>query len=152
MAHNPYMSENEHTITKLKPCPFCGEESVIKGSQDSWYINCSNIFCLVNCVTEKLPKQRAIKAWNSRKPWDESNPQLLNTRTDHLNAILNHATVKYAKLNSQSITLQLHATTINLWNYTQHHIKPLNLKMLERRNNIDWRWGEEEMVSFNNSR
>lgn len=62
---------------KLKPCPFCGGEVAIKqihddenkGNNSFWYVFCHNNNCTVQPNTrhwDSTPKNRAIKAWNTR--------------------------------------------------------------------------------------
>lgn len=49
---------------KLKPCPFCGRDAVIKGSPDyRYYVLCGKC----EAKTRKFTSESdAIKAWNRR--------------------------------------------------------------------------------------
>lgn len=57
-------------MTKLKRCPFCGEEVVLHGSEDIdgkstpyWYVKCE---CCGASVWGSNDKEKAIAAWNRR--------------------------------------------------------------------------------------
>ncbi len=57
---------------KLKPCPFCGREAVIKSSSDSrYYVMCGKC----EAKTHKcIDKSDAVKAWNRRVEKESSLP------------------------------------------------------------------------------
>ena len=65
-------SEVQTTEDKLKPCPFCGEEAILKRYFDSYeeiafYVACSGEFCEVSPITNDFrTEQEAIEAWNKR--------------------------------------------------------------------------------------
>jgi Lar family restriction alleviation protein len=50
-------------MDKLKPCPFCGGEAVLKQISDRWTVHCSQ-----HCAGTRIfnDKQKAIDAWNRR--------------------------------------------------------------------------------------
>lgn len=58
--------------TKLKPCPFCGEEATLQGyfapyEEIAFYVACSGEFCEVSPMTNDFrTEQEAIEAWNRR--------------------------------------------------------------------------------------
>lgn len=52
---------------ELKPCPFCGDKAHIFLSVCDWYIQCQNVYCMVQpsvCCTDN--KQETIDIWNKR--------------------------------------------------------------------------------------
>lgn len=53
---------------KLKPCPFCGREAVIKHGSCGYYAECNNGMCKVMPTTWYYEtEEEAITAWNRRK-------------------------------------------------------------------------------------
>jgi Lar family restriction alleviation protein len=57
---------------KLKPCPFCGEQPIMRpwhgGGPRKRMISCDSEFCRVSPqVTGETPKE-AIASWNRRTP------------------------------------------------------------------------------------
>ncbi|MDE9536913.1 Lar family restriction alleviation protein [Xenorhabdus bovienii] len=52
-------------MTKLKPCPFCGEEAdVAEEYGGRYYVYCSE--CLVEQTEPSETKEEAITIWNQR--------------------------------------------------------------------------------------
>ena len=52
-------------MVKIKPCPFCGSEGEILGSNDFFCVLCNNTFCLAEGPGKKT-KGWAVRAWNRR--------------------------------------------------------------------------------------
>ena len=55
---------------KIKPCPWCGEEAILKQTKSKlYYITCDNYDCSIYpMMYEKFDtEQEAIEAWNKRK-------------------------------------------------------------------------------------
>ena len=53
---------------KLKPCPFCGAESVVTGDAlGCWFVICLSFHCVVmpHTIYMKTYKE-AVEAWNTR--------------------------------------------------------------------------------------
>ena len=71
-------AEVQTTEDRLKPCPFCGEEAILKRYFDSYeeiafYVTCSGEFCEVSPITNDFKtEQEAIEAWNKRSPYDNT--------------------------------------------------------------------------------
>lgn len=60
-------------MTKLKPCPFCGEEPLggigISFGREMHYVACENDRCEINPSTDYyVVKANATRAWNHRSP------------------------------------------------------------------------------------
>lgn len=58
-------------MSKLKPCPFCGNEAVrfsgVYFEKEMHYIQCTNEDCLIQPITGMYTlKSNATKAWNKR--------------------------------------------------------------------------------------
>ena len=52
---------------ELKPCPFCGSESIAVELHGEYYVRCANCECQVAVVTPLFDsKNEAITAWNRR--------------------------------------------------------------------------------------
>jgi len=65
-------------MTKLKPCPYCGESAKVRWFKDddrlAWQVCCSDIGCLVRPITPSYrPKEAAVDAWNTRAKEDQIN-------------------------------------------------------------------------------
>lgn len=55
---------------ELKPCPFCGGEAeLVELGIKVWSPRCTQCECKLNQVYRS--KQKAVEAWNIRKPMDE---------------------------------------------------------------------------------
>ena len=57
-------------MNELKPCPFCGSETLEMDKEDgqdfnSWYITCYNCDCQ-GVSRYGMTRDEAIKAWNMR--------------------------------------------------------------------------------------
>lgn len=65
---NPTKEEYDSFVNKLKPCPFCGEQSRIKmydqGINDAYYFICQVCGGSNGCCQTKT---EAIENWNTRK-------------------------------------------------------------------------------------
>lgn len=53
----------------LKPCPFCGSEAVLIGTEKENWVECTNKDC--GCEVFLGFNDKAIKVWNTRKPVDK---------------------------------------------------------------------------------
>ena len=52
---------------ELKPCPFCGEEAIIKKTRDAYSVCCIGSKCKVAAFTDWFAtKEEAAAAWNRR--------------------------------------------------------------------------------------
>lgn len=48
-------------------CPFCGSPAEILKSSNDYIIHCSNLKCILSCLTTHYPtEEEAIEAWNKR--------------------------------------------------------------------------------------
>ena len=56
-------------MTELKPCPFCGGEAVMLGTEQRWFNPaCSNPDCGCEWTDSYATEAEAIEAWNNRAP------------------------------------------------------------------------------------
>lgn len=53
---------------ELKPCPFCGGEAIVKGSDKMliWWVDCKTSQCHASDNADTLSREAAIAAWNRR--------------------------------------------------------------------------------------
>lgn len=62
---------------QLKPCPFCGEAATMVQFKSAWgdglltEIGCGSSACALSPVTDEVPAEIAIEAWN-RRPTEEA--------------------------------------------------------------------------------
>lgn len=63
-------------MAELKPCPFCGEQPILRRSEEEfddgelryvYYVRCDNTCCEINpCTTDYEEAYLAKDAWNKR--------------------------------------------------------------------------------------
>lgn len=65
---------------ELKPCPFCGWDAIVlQNDEGYYYVGCKNAECrgyVFYSYVYYSTQERAIEAWNTRKPMDKVVEQL----------------------------------------------------------------------------
>lgn len=78
-------------MEELKKCPFCGGEAKIisKNSvEDKYAVMCTDVRCIAFDIEPSyLEKNKAIKAWNTRKPMERIVERLENEKGTEVFAI-----------------------------------------------------------------
>lgn len=76
-------------MNELKKCPFCGGEAELQCAIDTRIhhrVHCSNMDCPANCINLwEMTEERAINAWNNRKPAEEVVARLEECSKSHFN-------------------------------------------------------------------
>lgn len=56
-------------MTKLKPCPFCGDKAeILETAFKTYSIGCTNPNCSMGYLLFSSFRKEIIKAWNTRTP------------------------------------------------------------------------------------